>query len=161
MTRLSICPILLLALVVPASAQVGRPARAAPAAELAEVRRAIAAGNAGYIAAFKRADANALSQVYDPQGSRLNEGGVVVRGRTAIVDDVGNFVSKVGPVRVTLETKDLWLIDDSAYETGLWSYTFQPKGKPEQRIGGHYVTVWKRQPEGGWKIWADMGVPGT
>ena len=25
----------------------------------------------------------------------------------------------------------------------------------------HYVTVWKKQPDGGWKIWADMGVPGT
>jgi hypothetical protein len=55
---------------------------------------------------------------------------VVVRGRTAIADDVGKFVDQVGPVRVTLESKEFWLIDDNAYETGLWSYTFQPNGKP-------------------------------
>jgi uncharacterized protein (TIGR02246 family) len=136
-------------------------AQTAHSADLTSARRAIDAGNAAYIAAFKRADPKALSQVYDPQGSRLNEGGVVVRGRGAIVQDVGKFVDQVGPVRVTLESKDLWLIDDNAYETGLWSYTFQPKGKAEQHIGGHYVTVWRKQADGGWKIWADMGVPET
>ena len=85
----------------------------------------------------------------------------MARGRSGIADDVGKFLSLVGPVRVTLETKDLWLVDDTAYETGLWSYAFQPKGKAEQRIGGHYVTLWRRQADGGWKIWADLGVPGT
>ena len=148
-------PIFLLCLSAPAVAQTSQ------SAEKASVQRAIDAGNAAYIAAFKQADAKALSQVYDAQGSRLNEGGVVVRGRAAIVKDVGDFVSQVGPVRVTLESKELWLIDNHAYETGIWSYGFQPQGKAEQHIGGHYVTVWKKQPDGGWKIWADMGVPGT
>ena len=155
MVRPFILPIFLLCLSAPAVAQTSH------SAEKASVQRAIAAGNAAYIAAFKQADAQALSQVYDPQGSRLNDSGVVVRGRAAIVKDVGDFVSQVGPVRVTLESKEFWLIDNNAYETGIWSYTFQPKGKAEQHIGGHYVTVWKKQPDGGWKIWADMGVPGT
>ncbi len=26
---------------------------------------------------------------------------------------------------------------------------------------GRYVTIWKEQASGGWKILADMGVPGT
>jgi uncharacterized protein (TIGR02246 family) len=155
MRRLNPIPLLLLTVAAPLAAQTAQPAN------VAQVRRGIQAGNAAYIAAFKRADANALAQVYDQEGARLNEGGVVVRGRTAIADDVGKFVGKVGPVRVTLETKDLWLVGDTAYETGVWSYAFQPKGRAEQRIGGHYVTLWKRQPDGGWKIWADMGVPGT
>ncbi len=155
MVRPFILPMFLLCLSGQATAQTSH------SAERASVQRAIDAGNAAYIAAFKQADAKALSQVYDPQGSRLNEGGVVVRGREAIVKDVGGFVSQVGPVQVTLESKEFWLIDNNAYETGIWSYTFQPKGKAEQHIGGHYVTVWKKQPDGGWKIWADMGVPGT
>jgi ketosteroid isomerase-like protein len=89
------------------------------------------------------------------------KGAVLVRGRDAIAEDVGEFVRKVGPVRVTLETKEVWLMDDNAYETGIWSYTFQPKGQREQHIHGHYVTVWQRQRDGGWKILADMGIPGT
>jgi len=148
-------PLLLFAL----TASVSAPTLTSP--EVAAAKRGIAAGNAAYIAAFKNADAKALSRVYDPQGARLNEGGQVARGRRAIADDVGKFVDKVGPVRVTLESKEVWLIGGTAYETGVWSYTFQPKGQSEQHIGGHYVTVWRRQPDAGWKILADMGVPGT
>jgi uncharacterized protein (TIGR02246 family) len=135
--------------------------QSAPAADLAGTRRAIDAGNAQYRAAFLAMDARALSEIYDARGARLGEGGEVVRGRPAIAADVAAFVSRVGPVRVTIETAEVWLVDDTAYETGAWSYTFHPKGKDEQRIGGRYVTLWRRQADGGWKIWADMGVPGT
>lgn len=43
--------------------------------DISAVRQSIGAGNAAYIAAFKNADAKALSQVYDLRGARLNEGG--------------------------------------------------------------------------------------
>src|SRR4051812_13647126 len=101
---------LLLASTAPAGGQTSSPQR------LAQARHAIDAGNAAYIAAFKHADAKALSQVYDPQGARLNDDGQVVRGRRAIADDVGKFVAKVGPVTVMLESKEVWLIEDTAYE---------------------------------------------
>lgn len=155
MRRLALVQLFLVGLTTPLVAQTSH------SPDISAVKQSIDAGNAAYIAAFRHADAKALSLVYDPRGARLNEGGVVVRGRKAIERDVGKFVATVGPVRVTLESKEVWLIDDDAYETGLWSYTFQPQGKAEQHIGGHYVTVWKKQPHGGWKIWADMGVPGT
>jgi uncharacterized protein (TIGR02246 family) len=148
-------PLLLFAFTAPLAGQTTQPG------DVAAAKRGIQAGNAAYIAAFKKADAKELSQVYDPKGARLNEGGQVVRGRDAIEDDVGKFVGKVGPVRVTLETKEVWLTEDIAYETGLWTYTFHPKGQAEQHIGGHYVTVWRRQPDAEWKILADLGVPGT
>jgi uncharacterized protein (TIGR02246 family) len=118
-------------------------------------------GTPPYIAAFRQADADALAQVYDPAGARLNDGGKVVRGRQAIAADVRDFLDRVGSVRVSLETAQVWLVDDTAYETGVWSYTLHRKGEAEQRIGGRYVTLWKRQADGGWRIWADMGVPGT
>jgi uncharacterized protein (TIGR02246 family) len=132
-----------------------------PPAELAAVRKAIEAGNVAYKAAFLTSDAEALARVYDAGGARLNEGGKVIRGRQAIERDVARFLAEVGAVRVGIETAGVWLVDDVAYETGAWSYAFHPKGKAEQRIGGRYVTLWKRQADGGWRIWADMGVPGT
>jgi uncharacterized protein (TIGR02246 family) len=130
-------------------------------ADLPAARRAIDAGNRQYRAAFLAMDAKRLAEVYDVHGARLGEGGQVLRGREAIAADVGAFVARVGPVRVGIETAEVWLMDDTAYETGTWSYTFTPKGKSEERLGGRYVTLWRRQSDGGWKIWADIGVPGT
>jgi ketosteroid isomerase-like protein len=70
------------------------------------------------------------------------------------------MLERMGPITVTIEIVDVWLVDDRAYETGKWSYTFTPPEKEEERtVGGRYVTVWLRQPEGGWKIVADMSVP--
>jgi uncharacterized protein (TIGR02246 family) len=108
-----------LLLVTPVAAQT---APAAP--KLTAVRRAIDAGNAQYREAFLAMDAKRLADVYDPQGSRLGDQGQVVRGREAIAANIAAFVGRVGPVRVGLESAQVWLIDDMAYETGTWSYTY-------------------------------------
>jgi ketosteroid isomerase-like protein len=112
---------------------------------LADARRGIDRGNAEYIAAFARADADGVAAVYDADGVRLGDDGTVLRGR----------------VTVTLATSRVWLVDELAYEAGTWSYTFTPKGKPEQHVGGKYVTTWVRQAAGGWRIKSDLAVPGT
>ena len=125
-----------------------------------EIRKAIDAGNAKYIDAFAKSDAGALAGLYDESGSRFNPKGVVVRGRPAIAESVAGFMKSVtGPIKVSIETQDLWVVDDVAYETGKYTYTFTPPRKSETQTGGHYVTIWKRQADGTWKIVADMGVP--
>ena len=128
---------------------------------LSDARRGIDRGNAEYIAAFARADAEGVARVYDADGVRLGDDGKVLRGRGAIAGDLRAFVQAVGPVTVTLATTGVWLVDDLAYETGDWSYTFTPKGKPQQPVGGKYVAIWVRQADGGWKIKSDLAVPGT
>ena len=124
-----------------------------------EIRKAIDAGNAKYVDAFAKSDAGALASLYDESGSRFSPNGVVVRGRPAIAESVAGFMKSVtGPIKVNIETQDLWLVDDLAYETGKYTYTFTPPGKTETQTGGHYVTVWKREADGSWRITADMGV---
>ncbi|MEI4927153.1 nuclear transport factor 2 family protein, partial [Klebsiella pneumoniae] len=61
-------------------------------------------------------------------------------------------------VKATVTTVDLWLDGEIAYETGTYSYKYQEKGKPVTEEG-RYVTIWKRQSDGSWKIITDMGVP--
>ncbi len=126
-----------------------------------DVRAAIDRGNAQYMAAFANADATALAGVYDVDGTRLNSNGRMARGHRAIAEDVASFLERAGPVVAVLKTVDLWVHGDLAYETGIRSYTYAPTGENERRIDGRYVTTWKRQRDGGWKMYADMGVPGT
>lgn len=125
------------------------------------IRGAIDAGNSDYVAAYASRDPEALAGVYDPDGARLSGGGGLARGRAAIAGEVAGFMERVGSVQVRLETVEVWVVDDLAYETGVWSYTFTQPGATERTIGGRYVTVWRRQSHGGWRILADMGVPGT
>ena len=61
-------------------------------------------------------------------------------------------------VKTTVTTVDLWLDGDTAYETGKYSYKYQENGQPVTEQG-RYVTIWKRQTDGSWKIISDMGVP--
>ena len=137
------------------------PGQQRPAAERVAVRAAIDSGNAEYISAFARRDADALARVYTADGARLGRDGEYALGHAAIAAEVRDFVTKVGPVRVTLETVALWIVNDAAYETGKWTYTFQAPGDTTKTIGGRYVTVWRKQRSRSWRIQADMGVPGT
>jgi len=124
-----------------------------------EVRQAIDRGNAQYIKSMKEADAAGVAGVYAVDGVRFHEKGNMSKGRPKIQADLEGFLKKTGPVTVTIDTLDLWVVDDLAYETGRWSYTFQPASKDQVKMTGQYVTVWKKQSDGGWKIVADMPVP--
>jgi uncharacterized protein (TIGR02246 family) len=124
------------------------------------IRKAIGAGNAKYIEAFAKSDAAGVAGLYDESGSRLSPNGVVVRGRPAIAESVAGLMKSVaGPIKVSIETQDLWVVDDVVYETGKYVYTLTPPGKSETQTGGHYVTIWKHEADGSWKIMADIGVP--
>src|SRR5271169_4373199 len=75
-------------------------------ASTAEVRRAIDAGNAQYIDACAKGDPIEFAAVYDKDAARLEPGGVIVRGRSAIADEVRQMWKKIaGPLKVTAETQ--------------------------------------------------------
>jgi ketosteroid isomerase-like protein len=139
-----------------ASAQQARSADAANS----EVRKAADAGNAKYSADFANLDTTALAARYDMDGVRMAGKGKYARGRAAIGKSVSSFMKAVsGPIKVTIETEDKWVVGDPAYETRNYTYTFTPTGERESQIGGHYVTICKREKDGDRKIIADLGVP--
>lgn len=125
------------------------------------VREAIDSGNAAYMEAMSIPDARAFAEIFERDAYRLAGGGEVVRGRHAILNQMGEFFTRVGPIDAVLETEDLWVVDSLAYETGIWSYTFTPPGDARRAIGGRYVAIWKQGTDGDWKIFTDMVVPGT
>ncbi len=124
------------------------------------VRQAIDRENAAFIDGMARADAAAVAARYDEHATHLDDI-KVVQGRDAIAADVAHFLHEVGPVKVTVETARVWVAETVAYESGRWTYTITPAGAGEHTIGGRYVTVWKPQTDGSWKIMADLSVPGT
>jgi ketosteroid isomerase-like protein len=53
-------------------------------------------------------------------------------------------------------TDDLILNGDIAVESGSYEMTLQPKGGKQFVDKGKYLTVWKRQTDGSWKIVRDI-----
>ena len=126
--------------------------------DLAAVRAAVDAGNAGWIDAFRRGDAAALVQVFAEDGVLLRQSGEVARGREEIRGLMQPTMDSLGPTETTIETDRLWCVDDLAYETGRYSYSFTKDGEP-QVAAGRFVVVWRHVGDGVWKIQADMGLP--
>ena len=72
---------------------------------------------------------------------------------------MGELMEKWGSTETTIDTDNLWVVDNIAFETGRYSYTYTPKGGVQTVSRGRYVVRWKRQPTGEWKIETDLGLP--
>jgi uncharacterized protein (TIGR02246 family) len=126
---------------------------------LAEARTAIDKGNAQWIEAWDKADASLIASLFADDGVLLGRNGKFFKGPKQVLEHMKPVMEGAGKgVKSTVTTVDLWLDSGIAYETGTYSYRYQEKGKPVNEEG-RYVTIWKRQSGGEWKIIMDMGVP--
>ena len=96
--------IALLAAVLVAAA----PASANPIqAHIAEVRKAIDAGNAAYVATWQHGDAAAFAALYAKDAATINEDGSVTHGRADIQAAKAQSMTRAALVKGRIHTTDL------------------------------------------------------
>jgi uncharacterized protein (TIGR02246 family) len=135
------------------------PALASPSQTLADVRLAIDRGNAQWSEGWKKGDPAMVAAIFTPDGVQLSSSGKVIKGHRAILERQRAAMLGSDPgVVVTVTTVNVWLDGSTAYETGKYKYEYTEKGTPKVDEG-RYVTVWKHQKDGAWKLAMDMGVP--
>lgn len=130
---------------------------AAHAADLPEaLRNSIASGNQEWIDGLEKHDAARIAATYDEKALNCGADGKCVAGRAAFEKQTAARIGKLGVV------KDAWvksarteLDGDLAYEWGRAG--FQANGK---RFEARYLTVWRRQADGSWKIFRNIVLPG-
>jgi len=126
---------------------------------LVDVRRAIDKGNAQWSEGWAKGDAAMVAALFADDGVQLAGNGKIFKGPQQISEHQKAAMQSVDPsVKVTVTTATVWLDGDTAYETGKYKYEYKEKGKPGINEG-RYVTVWKRQKDGSWKLAMDMGMP--
>lgn len=126
---------------------------------LEDVKRAIDKGNAEWSRGWASGDAVLVASIFAEDGVQLAQSGKMFKGRQQIMERQKAAMQGVDPgVKVTVTTANVWLDGDTAYETGKYIYEYTEKGKPG-KDEGRYVTIWKRQKDGSWKLSMDMGVP--
>lgn len=124
--------------------------------DIAATRSAIEAANARFADAFKRGDKIGLMANYADDAVIMMPNEVAWRGRAELDKGFTNFLNQMSFKGGGPNTEDVMLAGDLAVETGTFAWTLQPKSGPEIKDKGKYLTVWKRQADGTWKIVRDI-----
>ena len=159
MTMFRVAPIAMLgALVVACSmpAVEKKDPAATAATELAAARTAIDAANAGAIAALNAGDVAKWSTHYADDAMVMMSNTPAWKGRTDLEAGLKGMMSAAAISNFKLVTGDVMLGGDLAIETGSYEMTLTPKGGKAMVDKGKYVTTWKKQADGGWKIVRDI-----
>jgi len=124
-----------------------------------EAKRAIDKGNAQWIEAWEKGDPEMLTAIFANDGVILSRNGRLIKGHQQILEREKEAMQSVTrPIKVSVITVKIWLDGDTAYETGKYKYEHTEKDEPATEEG-RYVTIWKRQNDGSWKLSLDMAVP--
>jgi len=127
--------------------------------ELAEARAAIERGNAEWSEAWRRGDADRVAALFAQDGVQLMSSGKIRKGLGQIAEGQRSLMVQMDPEpKVVATTTHVWRDGDIAYETGRYRYDFTQKGVADS-LQGRYVTMWRRQSNGTWRLVMDMGVP--
>lgn len=115
--------------------------------------------DAAWMKASQAKDAARHASYFAEDGSWYVEGHPKATGREAI--------QKLDQVLFKTQTEVSWTTTklavseaaDYAYQAGAWEMIDKDaKGKSTKTIG-KFVTVWKKQPDGSWKVQEDIGNP--
>lgn len=129
---------------------------------LAEAKKAIELANIKWAEAWTKGDYAAVAEIFAEDGIFLSSSGRVIKGRPQLLEFYKAAMAGVGKditeLKVTVTTINAWLDGELVYETGKYNYNYLEKGKPAEEKG-KYVTIWKKQKDGNWRLVMDMGVP--
>jgi uncharacterized protein (TIGR02246 family) len=126
-----------------------------PAPDAAAVRQAIEAANARFGEAFLKGDTATIAATYAPDAIVLPPNEKAITGHDAIAKAVAGEIAMMKATAFALHTQDVIAAGDYAIETGSYEVTMPPAAKPVHSVG-KYLTVWKKQPDGSYKLIRDM-----
>ncbi len=144
-----------------ASAGMSSGAAAGTLAEpnIASIRASIDAANEKWRNAMLANDvAGALSN-YTDDAVVMMPGTPMMSGRTAFEGGFKGMMASMKVNDVQMSTMDVMAGGDLAIETGTFSMTTTAKNAKPMTESGKYLTVWKHQADGSWRIIRDINNP--
>ena len=132
---------------------------ATPTVDAAAVRATIEQNNVKLADAFGKSDSATIASMYADDAMTLMAGQPAWYGKTEIMKNGSEMMKAVQFSDVKFTTTSLDVAGDFLIETGNYQMTLTPKGGKPEPDKGKYVTVWKKQADGSYKIYRD--VPNT
>ena len=132
----------------------------------AEDVAAIRSSFSAYVAAFNTGEANALPAFFTDDAIWLPPNAPAIVGREAIRSFVQNNNEQFTE-ELTAEVVEADVAGDWAFLRMTYGATMTPKtGGESMELSGKWVNIWRRQPDGSWKIYREIWntnqpMPGT
>jgi uncharacterized protein (TIGR02246 family) len=139
-----------------ASNSTGSGASTLAAPDTAAVRSAIDAANGRFLDAFKKSDKAGLMANYADDAVLMMPNQAGWRGHDGIDRAFTEFLAQMMFTAGGVTLDDVMVSGDMAVETGTYHWTFTTKSGTAIKDKGKYLTVWKRQSDGAWKIVRDI-----
>ncbi len=146
----------------PKSDAASKPDTATPVAATAAapdegaIRRVIDSMNTRFVAALERGDSLTAVASYADDAVIMMPNEQTWRGLDGAKKGFAGFLTQASIKNAKVSTDDVMVRGDLAVETGHYEWTIVPKGGKEMKDKGKYLTVWKRQADGAWKIVRDI-----
>jgi len=122
----------------------------------AAARAAIDASIARFAAALTKSDTAGMMSVYSDDAVIMMSGAKMTQGRAANAQMFAGMFAGISIPQAKFTTTDVLTSGDYAIETGTYAFTIQPKKGKAMADVGKYLTVWKKQADGSYKIIRDI-----
>ncbi len=119
------------------------------------LRHDVDAGNRDWLAGFEAGDARLMARSYATDAVFCGPGGDCIHGAAAIAAHYADAVRRFGrAVAASVQSQALRVDGDLAFESG----RAQARFRDGRALAGRFSTVWKRQPDGHWKIFRNLSL---
>jgi ketosteroid isomerase-like protein len=136
-----------------------RPREVPPGAD-PRLLAAVTKANGDFEIAMTRSDTGPIVAPYSEGAVFVGVDGTARNGRDQIERLYRERFARSGPaLQAKIESRQLVLDGDFAYERGRGSITRDVKGK-RVTDWARFLTVWQRQADGNWKIFRNIVLPG-
>jgi uncharacterized protein (TIGR02246 family) len=109
-------------------------------------------------AAFTAGDAAAIGNLYSEDGATVQPSGDWFRGRAAITESMKKQLDTINVASREDITEEVIPAGDYIVEFGHYSFSgTTKKGNKPVSGAGRYVVVWRKDADGQWRLYRDMG----
>jgi uncharacterized protein (TIGR02246 family) len=140
----------------------GGPAEVREAANGTDAADSVRAAEQAQLQAYRNRDVNGVVAGYAPDATLMIGGQAPLSGSEAIRASLARTVGDPA-FSIALDDKrtEVGAGGDLAYARGAYHVTYTDPGtKKPVNEDGHYLTVFRKQPDGGWKAIEDIASPG-
>jgi ketosteroid isomerase-like protein len=124
-------------------------------ADSAEAASGIAQSASAFSRALERGDAAGMADQYVGDATLIPPNGRMITGRDAILAFWTPRNPDFRTLAHSLTTDRLEVVGDVAVEIGTWRQEGQLRDEAARQSAGRYLVVWRRQPDGMWKMQFD------